>query len=93
MLENMARLVLVLIKTHQQEGTNLQSCTPFTNTSKSIYFSQDAPSTVSIGLRMEEMIFSLSDTHLFFHDLEVSCPALLCHENIFCRLSMRAIRA
>ena len=37
----------------------------------SLYFIQDAPSTVSIGLRMEEMIFSLSDTHLFFHDLEV----------------------
>ncbi|CAB4012208.1 eyes absent homolog 2-like isoform X1 [Paramuricea clavata] len=33
-------------------------------------FGKDAPSTVSIGLRMEEMIFSLSDTHLFFHDLE-----------------------
>lgn len=27
---------------------------------------------VTLGLRMEEMIFSLADTHLFFNDLEVS---------------------
>jgi hypothetical protein len=27
--------------------------------------------TVQLGLRMEEMIFNLADTHLFFNDLEV----------------------
>lgn len=27
---------------------------------------------VTLGLRMEEMIFNLADTHLFFNDLEVS---------------------
>ena len=26
---------------------------------------------MSLGLRMEEMIFNLADTHLFFNDLEV----------------------
>ena len=34
-------------------------------------FPQDAPNSVSLGLRMEEMIFNLADTHLFFNDLEV----------------------
>ncbi|XP_071964085.1 protein phosphatase EYA1-like isoform X3 [Antedon mediterranea] len=33
-------------------------------------FAKDAPSSVSLGLRMEEMIFNLADTHLFFNDLE-----------------------
>ncbi|XP_036374547.1 eyes absent homolog 1-like [Megalops cyprinoides] len=33
-------------------------------------FGRDPPSSVSLGLRMEEMIFSLADTHLFFNDLE-----------------------
>lgn len=32
---------------------------------------QDAPNSVSLGLRMEEMIFNLADSHLFFNDLEV----------------------
>lgn len=36
----------------------------------SIFF-QDPPTSVSLGLRMEEMIFNLADTHLFFNDLEV----------------------
>lgn len=40
---------------------------------------QDAPSAVSLGLRMEEMIFNLADTHLFFNDLEVSFPSQTCH--------------
>ena len=26
---------------------------------------------MSLGLRMEEMIFNLADSHLFFNDLEV----------------------
>ncbi|KAK7502127.1 hypothetical protein BaRGS_00006491 [Batillaria attramentaria] len=30
----------------------------------------DPPGSVSLGLRMEEMIFNLADTHLFFNDLE-----------------------
>ncbi|XP_078362362.1 uncharacterized protein LOC144646591 isoform X6 [Oculina patagonica] len=33
-------------------------------------FGKDAPNSVSLGLRMEEMIFNLADTHLFFNDLE-----------------------
>ena len=32
---------------------------------------QDPPGSVSLGLRMEEMIFNMADTHLFFNDLEV----------------------
>ena len=54
-------------------------------------FLQDAPSTVSIGLRMEEMIFSLSDTHLFFHDLEVR-NQLQCHQNICCLLFVSVLQ-
>uniref|UniRef100_A0A8C6UCQ0 Eyes absent homolog n=1 Tax=Neogobius melanostomus TaxID=47308 RepID=A0A8C6UCQ0_9GOBI len=33
-------------------------------------FGRDPPTSVSLGLRMEEMIFNLADTHLFFNDLE-----------------------
>lgn len=36
------------------------------------FFFKDPPTSVSLGLRMEEMIFNLADTHLFFNDLEVS---------------------
>lgn len=32
---------------------------------------QDPPLAVTLGLRMEEMIFNLADSHLFFNDLEV----------------------
>uniref|UniRef100_A0A667X9U7 Eyes absent homolog n=1 Tax=Myripristis murdjan TaxID=586833 RepID=A0A667X9U7_9TELE len=31
---------------------------------------RDPPMAVTLGLRMEEMIFNLADTHLFFNDLE-----------------------
>lgn len=37
-----------------------------------LFVFQDPPTSVSLGLRMEEMIFNLADTHLFFNDLEVS---------------------
>ncbi|KAG9283232.1 hypothetical protein AMEX_G1982 [Astyanax mexicanus] len=33
-------------------------------------YGRDPPTSVSLGLRMEEMIFNLADTHLFFNDLE-----------------------
>ncbi|XP_024147576.1 eyes absent homolog 4 isoform X5 [Oryzias melastigma] len=33
-------------------------------------YGKDPPMAVTLGLRMEEMIFSLADTHLFFNDLE-----------------------
>ncbi|KAI1902296.1 hypothetical protein AGOR_G00043260 [Albula goreensis] len=33
-------------------------------------FGRDPPTSVSLGLRMEEMIFNLADMHLFFNDLE-----------------------
>lgn len=32
---------------------------------------------VTLGLRMEEMIFNLADTHLFFNDLEVRVKGML----------------
>ncbi|PWA18220.1 hypothetical protein CCH79_00004230 [Gambusia affinis] len=35
-------------------------------------YGRDPPTSVSLGLRMEEMIFNLADTHLFFNDLEDS---------------------
>lgn len=37
---------------------------------------------VTLGLRMEEMIFNLADTHLFFNDLEVR---ILKTENNYCQ--------
>lgn len=51
-----------------------------------VFFSifQDPPTSVSLGLRMEEMIFNLADTHLFFNDLEVR---LVC-VSLFFRLSL-----
>uniref|UniRef100_A0A3P8W941 Eyes absent homolog n=1 Tax=Cynoglossus semilaevis TaxID=244447 RepID=A0A3P8W941_CYNSE len=33
-------------------------------------YRRDPPMAVTLGLRMEEMIFNLADTHLFFNDLE-----------------------
>ncbi|XP_072102890.1 protein phosphatase EYA3-like isoform X1 [Mobula birostris] len=33
-------------------------------------FGKDPASALTLGLRMEEMIFNLADTHLFFNDLE-----------------------
>uniref|UniRef100_UPI00358F3DC7 eyes absent homolog 1-like isoform X1 n=1 Tax=Myxine glutinosa TaxID=7769 RepID=UPI00358F3DC7 len=33
-------------------------------------YAKDPPMSVSLGLRMEEMIFNLADSHLFFNDLE-----------------------
>ncbi|XP_059510350.1 eyes absent homolog 3-like isoform X2 [Stegostoma tigrinum] len=33
-------------------------------------FGKDPTSALTLGLRMEEMIFNLADTHLFFNDLE-----------------------
>ena len=41
-----------------------------------LHIFQDAPNSVSLGLRMEEMIFNLADTHLFFNDLEVRTPEI-----------------
>lgn len=37
---------------------------------------------VTLGLRMEEMIFNLADTHLFFNDLEVR---ILKAKNNYCQ--------
>ena len=36
-----------------------------------LFIFQDPQSSVQLGLRMEEMIFGLADTHFFFNDLEV----------------------
>lgn len=35
------------------------------------YFIQDPATVLNLGLQMEELIFELADTHLFFNDLEV----------------------
>lgn len=43
---------------------------------------QDPPMAVTLGLRMEEMIFNLADTHLFFNDLEVR---ILKAKNNYCQ--------
>ena len=32
---------------------------------------QDGPTSMQLGMAMEELIFNLSDTHFFFNDLEV----------------------
>lgn len=39
---------------------------------------QDSAKAVSLGLWMEEMIFNLADSRLFFNDLEVRKPPSLC---------------
>lgn len=45
------------------------------------FFFKDPPTSVSLGLRMEEMIFNLADTHLFFNDLEVSVHSFKIHRD------------
>ena len=35
-----------------------------------IFLFQDAQTAMSLGLRIEEIIFNLADAHLFFNDLE-----------------------
>ena len=35
---------------------------------------QDGPTSMQLGMAMEELIFNLSDTHFFFNDLEVKFP-------------------
>lgn len=41
--------------------------------SDSVYclYVQDPATVLNLGLQMEELIFELADTHLFFNDLEV----------------------
>lgn len=63
-----------------------------------LFVFQDPPTSVSLGLRMEEMIFNLADTHLFFNDLEVSFFSnllMLCMNPVlfFINLMVRRIRA
>jgi hypothetical protein len=44
------------------------------STKESVFFltvSQDPTVVIGSGLTMEEMIFEVADTHLFFNDLEV----------------------
>lgn len=36
-----------------------------------VLFVQDPATVLNLGLQMEELIFELADTHLFFNDLEV----------------------
>lgn len=47
-----------------------------------ILLQQDTTTSVRIGLMMEEMIFNLADTHLFFNDLEV-CSCLFYLASLF----------
>lgn len=37
---------------------------------------QDPATVLNLGLQMEELIFELADTHLFFNDLEVCSDCL-----------------
>uniref|UniRef100_A0A8C7DJF4 Eyes absent homolog n=2 Tax=Oncorhynchus kisutch TaxID=8019 RepID=A0A8C7DJF4_ONCKI len=47
-------------------------------------YGRDPPTSVSLGLRMEEMIFNLADSHLFFNDLEVrDVPVVSKGQSIF----------
>lgn len=39
-------------------------------------FVQDPATVLNLGLQMEELIFELADTHLFFNDLEVQWDTL-----------------
>lgn len=39
---------------------------------------QDPATVLNLGLQMEELIFELADTHLFFNDLEVCSDCLTC---------------
>lgn len=39
---------------------------------------QDPATVLNLGLQMEELIFELADTHLFFNDLEVCSDYLTC---------------
>jgi len=48
---------------------------------------KDPPTSVSLGLRMEEMIFNLADTHLFFNDLEVSAHSFKAHRGVLVSVS------
>lgn len=41
-------------------------------------FVQDPATVLNLGLQMEELIFELADTHLFFNDLEVNRLSHLC---------------
>ena len=40
---------------------------------------KDTNAALQLGLRMEELIFNLSDTHLFFNDLE-ECDQVHCDD-------------
>lgn len=42
------------------------------------YCLQDPTVVIGSGLTMEEMIFEVADTHLFFNDLEVSILNCFC---------------
>lgn len=55
------------------------------------FFSKDPPTSVSLGLRMEEMIFNLADTHLFFNDLEVSVHSFETHKGDLMFVSFYAL--
>lgn len=43
-----------------------------------LFFFQDPTVVIGSGLTMEEMIFEVADTHLFFNDLEVSILNCFC---------------
>lgn len=51
--------------------SELQTSTNEETNPKCISLFQDTQQIVQLGFRMEEMIFSLADTHFFFNDVEV----------------------
>lgn len=43
---------------------------------------------LNLGLQMEELIFELADTHLFFNDLEVQCPQISATSCVYVTLTI-----
>ena len=56
-------------------------------------FGKDVHAALQLGLRMEELIFNLSDNHLFFNDLEecdqVHCDDVAADDNGQARFTLR----
>ena len=59
-------------------------------------FGKDVHAALQLGLRMEELIFNLSDNHLFFNDLEecdqVHCDDVAADDNGQVRFSLDSLR-
>ena len=64
----------------QQFGkVNHRSIIFTTSFSQNLKTFQDGPSLAQLGMQMEELIFTLADSHLFFNDLE-ECDQVHCDD-------------